>query len=143
MSSIKVIGYTTGVFDLFHIGHLNLLINASKLCDHLIVGVTTDELSINFKSKKPIISFDERINIVRAIKYVDTAVAQEDMNKYNAWKKYKFNVMFASQEPTNKWPEVEKKFLENFKDDNSPRIILLPRTDGVSSTIRRSMLKYD
>ncbi|WP_301193690.1 adenylyltransferase/cytidyltransferase family protein, partial [Helicobacter japonicus] len=72
-----VIGYTSGVYDLFHIGHLNLLKNAKGLCDKLIVGVTTDEL-VSYKNKRAVIPFSERIEIVRNIKYVDAAIAQEE-----------------------------------------------------------------
>lgn len=95
-----VIGYTTGVFDLFHIGHLNFLENVKKFCDKLIVGITTDELSAKFKGKKPVIPFEERCKIIAAIKYVDEVVPQTDMDKFEAWKKYKFDVMFASLNPT-------------------------------------------
>ena len=143
-SSKEIIGYTTGVFDIFHIGHLNLLKSAREKCDKLIVGVTTDELSLSFKGKKPVVSFKERLSIVDAVKYVDKAVRQISMNKYDAWQKYKFDIMFASQSPTKKWGKVEKEFLSRFDDNSAPRIVLLPRTDGVSSTIRREeMLKHD
>ena len=60
-----IVGYTTGVFDLFHIGHLNLLRNARAMCDRLVVGVTADELMLNYKKKSPVIPFEERIEIVR------------------------------------------------------------------------------
>lgn len=80
-----LIGYTTGVFDLFHIGHLNLLRRAKTKCDYLIVGVTVDEL-VAYKGKHPVIPFEERIEIVRAIRYVDEAVAQTTMDKMQAWK---------------------------------------------------------
>lgn len=78
-----IIGYTTGVYDLFHIGHLNLLKNAKGMCDKLIVGVTVDEL-VQYKGKKAMIPFEDRIEIVRSIKYVDAAVPQYDMNKLKA-----------------------------------------------------------
>jgi glycerol-3-phosphate cytidylyltransferase len=79
-----IIGYTTGVFDLFHIGHLNILKAAKAQCDHLIVGVTTDELSLERKGKLPIIPFSERVSIVSSIKYVDEVVAQDSMDKMAA-----------------------------------------------------------
>ena len=90
----KIIGYTTGVFDLFHIGHLNILQNARSLCDQLIVGVTTDEL-VSYKNKKAVIPFLERLEIVKNIKCVDVAIAQPDMDKFKAWEKLKFNVYFV------------------------------------------------
>ena len=85
-----IVGYTTGVFDLFHIGHLNILRRAKEKCDKLIVGVTTDELLQVYKNKSPIIPFDERISIVKSIKYVDEVVPQEDMDKMSHWEKLKF-----------------------------------------------------
>ena len=135
----KIVGYTTGVFDLFHQGHLNLLRNAKSLCDKLIVGVTTDELSINFKNKKPISSFQERFDIVRAVRYVDLAVPQSTMDKYRAWEQYRFDVLFASGSPTKKWPKVESDFLSHFNRAKAPKIIYLKYTKGVSSSKRRKI----
>lgn len=136
------IGYTTGVFDLFHQGHLNLLREAKTLCDKLIVGVTTDELSMSFKGKTPVVPFNERFNIVSAIKYVDMVVPQTSMDKYEAWKKYKFDVLFASSNPTAKWQKVEEEFLSSFREGQTPpEIVYLKYTPGVSSTIRREKLK--
>ena len=90
----KIVGYTTGVFDLFHIGHLNVLKNAKERCDYLIVGVSTDEVVQNYKNKKPIIPFEERMEIVKAIKYVDEVVPQVDMDKFKAWKNIHYDVLF-------------------------------------------------
>ena len=136
------IGYTTGVFDLLHLGHLNLLKNAKKHCDKLIVGVTTDELSLSFKGKKPVVPFDERMEIIKAIRFVDEVVPQENVDKFEAWKKYNFDVMFASDTPTEKWPKVEAEFLSKFQiaNLNPPKIIRLPYTPEVSSTSRRELL---
>ena len=86
MNYKPIIGYTSGVYDLFHIGHLNMLRNAKSLCDKLIVGVTTDEL-VAYKNKKAVIPFTERMEIVRSIEYVDAVVAQEDMDKFMLWEK--------------------------------------------------------
>src|SRR6056297_570332 len=99
------IGYTTGVFDLFHIGHLNILRNAKLECDYLIVGVTTDELSMNEKKKKPIIPLVERMEIVQAIKYVDNVVPQTTYDKMEAWRNLGFNIMFVGDDwkGTDKW----------------------------------------
>jgi len=90
-----IIGYTSGVFDLFHIGHLNILRNSKSMCDHLIVGVSTDELVYEYKKKWPIIPFLERVEILRHIRYVDTTIAQEDMDKMKMWRRLKFNIMFV------------------------------------------------
>ena len=98
-----VLGYTTGVFDLFHIGHLNMLKNAKGMCDKLIVGVTTDEL-VSYKHKKAVIPFEERIEIVRNIECVDVAIPQNSMDKFEAWKKLKFDVMFVGDD----WYASEK-----------------------------------
>lgn len=93
MDKYKV-GYTTGVFDLFHIGHLNILKNAKARCDFLIVGVSTDELVLSYKFKTPVIPFHERLEIVKAVRYVDKVVPQVTMDKLDAWKKYHFDVVF-------------------------------------------------
>ena len=88
------IGYTTGVYDLFHIGHLNLLKNAKGMCDKLVVGVTVDEL-VSYKGKQAMIPFEDRIEIVRSCKYVDAAVPQYDMDKLAACKKLGATIMFV------------------------------------------------
>ena len=77
----QIIGYTTGVYDMFHIGHLNVIKRAKEQCDYLIVGVSTDELVKAEKGKTPVIPYIERIAIVDAIKYVDMVVPQPDKNK--------------------------------------------------------------
>jgi len=132
-----IIGYTTGVFDLFHIGHLNLLKNAKGMCDKLIVGVTTDEL-VSYKNKKAVIPFEERLEIVRSIKYVDAAIPQENMNKFEAWQKLKFDIMFVGDDwfNTPKWQEFEKQFREV-----GVRIVYFPYTKGTSSTLINETLK--
>jgi len=132
-----ITGYTTGVFDLFHIGHLNLLRNAKALCDKLIVGVTTDEL-VSYKYKRAVIPFNERIEIVRNIKYVDAAIPQESMDKFEAWKKLKYDVMFVGDDwyGNEKWEELEKQFKEV-----GVKIIYFPYTKGTSSTMINEILK--
>jgi len=124
------IGYTSGVYDLFHVGHLNMLRNAKSLCDKLIVGVTTDEL-VAYKNKKAVIPFHERIEIVRNIKCVDAVVPQEDMNKMKQWEKLKFDVIFVGDDwyNTDKWKEFEAEFKEV-----GVQIVYFPYTKGISST---------
>ena len=131
------IGYTSGVYDLFHIGHLNLLRNAKGMCDKLIVGVTTDEL-VSYKNKKSVIPHNERMEIVRAIRYVDAVIPQEDMDKFEIWKKLKFDVMFVGDDwfNTPKWEEIEAKFKEV-----EVRIVYFPYTKGTSSTLLNETLK--
>ena len=126
------IGYTTGVFDLFHIGHLNILRNAKEMCDFLIVGVSTDELVQSYKHKIPVIPFEERAEIVNAIKYVDEVVAQKSMDKIAAWKKLHFDVMFHGDDWKNS--DMYNKIQEEFKLHNIA-IEFLPHTSGTSSTI--------
>ena len=125
-----VIGYTTGVYDLFHIGHLNLLKNAKGMCDKLVVGVTVDEL-VTYKGKKAMIPFEDRIEIVRSIKYVDAAVPQYDMDKLTACKKLGATILFVGDDwyGTEKWKEYEKTFAEA-----GIKIVYFPYTKGISST---------
>ena len=107
------IGYTTGVFDLFHIGHLNLLKNAKGMCDKLVVGVSSDKL-VEYKNKKSVIPFEERIEIVRNIKFVDAVIPQMDMDKFSIWKKIKFDIMFVGDDwfNTEKWNDLEKNLMK-------------------------------
>ena len=137
MKKYKV-GYTTGVFDLFHVGHLNILRRAKEQCDYLIVGVSTDELVQRDKNKTPMISYEDRVRIVEAIRYVDKVVPQYDKNKFAAWEKYGFDVMFVGSdwEGTPQW----KRFEEQFRPVGVS-IVYLPHTDGVSSTILTNKLK--
>ena len=134
------IGYTTGVFDMFHIGHLNILERAKAQCDFLIVGVSTDELVQREKNKVPIISFAERVAIVSAIKYVDRVVPQEDKNKFAAWEKYHFHKMFVGSDwkGTPQWDGFEKQFAPL-----GVEIVYLDHTDGISSTILREKILGD
>jgi len=133
----KIIGYTSGVFDLFHIGHLNLLMNANSMCDQLIVGVTTDKL-VAYKNKKAVIPFQERLEIVRSIKYVDAAVTQENMDKFEMWERLKFNVLFVGDDwfNTPKWKEIEEKF-----KDVGVKVVYFPYTKNTSSTILNKTLE--
>ena len=131
------IGYTTGVFDLFHIGHLNLLRRAKEQCDYLIVGVSTDEL-VSYKHKQAVIPFEERKQIVGAIKYVDEVVAQENMDKMAAWERLHFNVMFVGDDwkGTPKWDAYERQFKEV-----GVEIVYFPYTKGTSSTLINQTLE--
>ena len=126
-----VIGYTTGVYDLFHIGHLNLLKNAKGLCDKLIVGVTVDEL-VKYKNKRAVIPFEERLEIVRSIKYVDAAIPQEELDKFAVWEKLKFDILFVGDDwyQSERWQEMEEKFKRV-----GVKIIYFPYTKGTSSTL--------
>ena len=132
------IGYTTGVYDMFHIGHLNILRRAKELCETLIVGVTTDELCYKRKHKYPIINELERMEIVSAIRYVDKVVAQVDMNKIQIVKKYNIDVVFVGSDwkGTDSWNQYEKEF-----NEVGCTVVYLNHTDGISSSILREKLK--
>lgn len=129
-----IIGYTTGVFDMFHIGHLNILKRAKEMCDYLIVGVSTDECVQSYKHKIPVIPYEQRATIVSAIKYVDEVVPQYTMDKLEFLKQRHFDVMFHGDEwkGTELYNQYEKEFAAL-----GARIEYLPHTDGVSSTMLR------
>lgn len=132
------VGYTTGVFDLFHVGHLNILQKAKAQCDILIVGVSTDELVKQYKNKWPVIPFHERIAIIEGIKYVDQVVAQQHRDKFAAWEHLLFDVMFVGDDwkGTALFTELENKF-ENVNVD----IIYFPYTEGISSTLVKEKIE--
>ena len=132
-----IIGYTTGVFDLFHIGHLNILKRAKEKCDFLIVGVSTDELVMQYKNKTPVISFEERVQIVEAIKYVDKVVPQTHRDKFAAWEEYKFDRMFVGDDWKGSplFTELEEKF-----KPFGVEIVYFPYTEGTSSTMLKKAL---
>lgn len=124
------VGYTTGVFDLFHAGHVRLLQNARALCDKLVVGVSVDDLVL-YKNKCAVIPFDQRIEVVKSCRYVDLAIPQYDMNKLEAVKKLKASLLFVGDDwyGTEKWEKIE--------DDLSKigcQVIYFPYTRDTSST---------
>ena len=126
------IGYTSGVYDMFHVGHLNLLRNAKSYCDRLVVGVSTDELVKSYKNKIPVISHKDRMDIVSAIRYVDSVVPQVDMDKLASVRSVHADVVFVGSDwkGTSKWNEIEELLKTNGID-----VIYLPYTNGISSTV--------
>ena len=134
----EIIGYTTGVFDLFHIGHLNILKSAKNMCNKLIVGITYDELVYERKNKYPVISFTERVEIVKAIRYVDEIVTQDSMDKMLAWEKLKFNIMFVGNDwkGTEKWNELEIRM-----NKVGVKIMYFPYTKTTSSSMIKATLE--
>jgi glycerol-3-phosphate cytidylyltransferase len=130
-------GYTTGVFDLFHVGHLNILRRAKEQCDYLIVGVSTDEVVQDYKKKTPVIPFEERIRIVEAIKYVDEVVPQASMDKFAAWENLQFDAIFHGDDwkGSKMYEEIEKKF-----QAVGVEMVYFPYTKGTSSTILGDVL---
>ena len=132
-----VIGYTSGVYDLFHVGHLNLLRNAKNMVDKLIVGVSTDEL-VEYKHKRPVISFNERIEIVNSIKYVDLAVPQVNLDKVEAFDRYKFDFLFVGDDwfKDEKWNDYEKRL-----NQKGAKVVYFPYTKSTSSTLINQTLE--
>ncbi|MEY8374827.1 adenylyltransferase/cytidyltransferase family protein [Lachnospiraceae bacterium 56-18] len=132
-----IIGYTTGVYDLFHVGHLNLFKNAKGMCDKLVVGVTVDEL-VQYKGKNSMIPYEDRIEIVRSCKYVDAAVPQYDMDKLTACKKLGVNILFVGDDwyGTEKWRKYEEEFTKE-----GIRIVYFPYTKSISSSKITETLK--
>lgn len=139
--SKKLVGYTAGVYDMFHIGHLNVIRNAKERCDYLIVGVSTDEVVEQNKNKKPIIPFVERAAIVEAIKYVDKVIPQERYDiegKIETVKNNGIDVMFVGSDwqGTEKWNKIEEELAKI-----GCKVVYLPHTDGISSTMLREKIK--
>ena len=133
----KKIGYATGVFDLFHVGHLNILRRAKLECDFLIVGISTDELVMDLKGRKPIIPFDERLEIVQNIKCVDEVVPETTTDKMVAWNNLKFDVTFKGDDwkGSEKWNQLEKEFASR-----NVEVIYFPYTTHTSSTKLREVI---
>ena len=132
-----ITGYTSGVFDLFHIGHLNILKNAKKICDNLIVGVTTDQYCKKYKGNYPLIPFENRLEIIKSIRHVDLVISQENHNKMDVWKKHNFDIMIVGDDWKNskQWNKYEKQFSEV-----NVKIFYLPRTKNISSSSLRNIL---
>lgn len=128
---MKRIGYTTGVFDLFHIGHLNILRRAKMECDYLIVGVSTDELVLERKNRRPIIPFSERLEIVENIRFVDEVVPQVNMDKLEAWRSLRFDRIFVGDDwkGSDFWKSLERDFSNVGVD-----VVYFPYTTHTSST---------
>ena len=134
----KIIGYTSGVYDLFHIGHLNLLKRAKEQCDYLIVSVSTDELVLKYKNRKPIINFKDRLAIVEAIKYVDKVVPQTNRNKLEAFHKFKFDKIFVGDD----WKGSD--LWNNLEDELSKvgsKVVYFKYTLGTSTTEVKRIIK--
>jgi glycerol-3-phosphate cytidylyltransferase len=132
------LGYTTGVFDMFHIGHLNILRRSKSLCDELIVGVSTDKLVRSEKKVSVIIPFEERAEIVKSINYVNKVVEQTSYDKLEAWKRLRFDVMFVGDDwkGTKKWLTLEEEFAML-----NVRIEYLPYTRHTSSIKLRKVVE--
>lgn len=138
----EIVGYTTGVFDLFHVGHLRLLQRAKSRCDRLIVGVSTDDLVKSYKNKMPVIPYEERIEIVAALKCVDEVVPQTHRDKIAAYHEIKFDVMFVGSDwkGSELFTKVEAELARY-----GVEVIYFEYTNNVSSTALQATLQaiYD
>jgi glycerol-3-phosphate cytidylyltransferase len=132
-----VTGYTTGVYDLFHVGHLNLLERARAACDRLIVGVTTDDLAAARKGRPPFVPLAERLSIIAALRCVDEVVVQADMDKMAAWNQLRFQRMFVGSDWQGHpdWTALETRFATV-----GVKIVYFPYTEHISSTRLRALL---
>lgn len=133
----KIIGYTQGTYDMFHIGHLNLIRNAKRRCDYLIVGVNTDELVESYKNKRPIIPLAERAEIVRAIKYVDEVIITNTLDKSEIWEKVRFNEIYIGDDwkGNARWEKTGEELKKL-----GAKLVYLPYTKDTSSTMLREKL---
>ena len=137
-ATAMIIGYTTGVFDMFHVGHLNLLRRARENCDRLIVGVSTDEVVREYKHHDPIVPFNERVEIVKAIRYADEVVPQTSMDKFAAWERLRFNRLFHGNDwkGSAMYNEVEAKLRAV-----GVEVVYFEYTKGTSSTLLSERLR--
>ncbi len=126
------IGYTQGTFDLFHIGHLNLINNAKKYCDYLIVGVNSDELVLNYKNKKTNINELDRAAIVNSIKGVNKVIITKTLDKCEIHKYIKFDAIFIGDDwkGNERWAKTQEDLAKKGID-----VVFLPHTDGISTTM--------
>lgn len=138
MANHQIVGYTCGVYDLFHIGHLNILKRAREQCDRLIVGVSVDELVMEYKHHRPIVPYSERVEIVKAVRYVDEVVPQTSMDKLEAWNRLHFDVMFHGDDwrGSSLYNAAEKAL-----SAIGVRIVYFPYTNGTSSTALTEALR--
>lgn len=125
------LGYTQGVFDMFHVGHLNLINRAKEQCEKLIVGVNADQLVYEYKNKKPVVSQDNRQLIVQNIKAVDEVIIADTLDKEVQLKKYNFDAIFIGDDwkGSERWSQTVKDLAKYGVD-----VVFLPRTKGISST---------
>lgn len=137
---MPLIGYTTGVYDMFHVGHLRLLERAAQACDELVVGVTTDALAATRKARPPVIPLEDRMAIIGALSCVDRVVAQDSMDKLAAWEVLRFERMFVGDDwkGTPQWQALEAAFAPK-----GVEIIYFPYTPTISSSRLRAAVEPD
>ena len=129
------IGYTQGTYDMFHIGHLNLIKNASNECEKLIVGINSDQLVWQYKQKRPVINENERAEIIKAIRYVDEVIICDTLKKTEMWNKVHFDAIFIGDDwkGNARWAQTEKDLAPLGAD-----VVYLKHTDGISSSFLRT-----
>lgn len=135
------VGFTCGVYDLFHVGHLNLFERCKEMCDYLVVGICGDDYVREIKHKEPVIPEEDRLRIVGALKCVDEVcpvTIEETIDKIAAWNHFKFDVLFAGDDwkGTERFKETERQF-----EGTDVAIEFLPYTQKVSTTKIREKLK--
>ena len=132
-----ITGYVPGGFDMLHVGHLNILTEAAKRCDHLIAGVATDESLERMKGRGPIVPLTERMSMVAALRMVDSVVPDYDQDKRLAWKRSPFDVLFKGTD----WKDTDKgRRLEAEMAEVGASVVYLPYTPTTSSTMLRRTL---
>ena len=133
----ELIGFTAGVFDMFHIGHLNLINNARRQCDYLIVGVNSDELVKSYKNKAAVVPFEERAEIISSIKGVDEVLRIDTLDKADAWNRRRYDLLFIGSDwkGNDRWAETER-----IMGEYGVHVIYLPYTQGTTSTLLREKL---
>ncbi|WP_289284509.1 adenylyltransferase/cytidyltransferase family protein [Parablautia intestinalis] len=135
------VGYTDGVYDLFHIGHLNMIQTAKQNCEYLIVGIHGDAVVEEYKHRRPIVNENDRKRIIEAIKGVDRAEINRFRDKLKLWELYHFDVIFIGDDwkGTDRWNQFEKILAEVNVD-----VVYVPYTKGISTTgLRRKILDGD
>lgn len=131
------VGYSSGVFDMFHVGHLNLLRRARNHCSHLVVGVGSDEYVENLKGRPPVVPCDERIDIISALGIVDEVIIDRSEDKVAAWQQRPFDVIFKG----NDWQGTPKGYrLENSMAEIGVTVVYFPYTQHTSSSMLRAFL---
>jgi len=133
----KIIGFTAGAFDMFHVGHLNLIKNAKARCDYLIVGVNTDELINSYKNKHAVVPLEERLQIIEAVKYVDEVIPVDTLDKEVMWNRKKFDILFIGDDwkGSERWNATEDEMKKY-----GVEVVYLPYTTGTTSTLLREKL---
>lgn len=133
----KIIGFTAGTFDMFHIGHLNLIKNAKSRCDYLIVGVNSDKLVQEYKGKKAVVPLEERMEILRALRFVDEVMPIDSLDKKISWDQKHYDLLFIGDDwkGSPRWEKTVKE-MRSYNVET----IFLPYTKGTTSTMLREKL---